>query len=91
MRFVKRMLAPQGRRRRRLEARSSLPFVAGTDPHAGFRRLTEAVDTTSPAGRKVMQILGCFAEFERSIVRAHALAGSTLLVLKAISATAGRS
>ena len=39
----------------------------------------------------VMQILGCFAEFERSIVRAHALAGSTLLVLKAISATAGRS
>jgi DNA invertase Pin-like site-specific DNA recombinase len=41
----------------------------------GFRSLTEAVDTTSPAGRMVMQILGCFAEFERSMVRERTRAG----------------
>jgi DNA invertase Pin-like site-specific DNA recombinase len=42
---------------------------------AGFRSLTEAVDTTSPAGRMVMQILGCFAEFERSMIRERTRAG----------------
>jgi DNA invertase Pin-like site-specific DNA recombinase len=42
---------------------------------AGFRSLTESVDTTSPAGRMVMQILGCFAEFERSMVRERTRAG----------------
>jgi Resolvase, N terminal domain len=36
---------------------------------AGFRSLTEAVDTTTPAGRMMMQMLGSFAEFERSMVR----------------------
>src|SRR4051794_30185982 len=30
---------------------------------AGFRSLTEAVDTTGPAGRMMMQMLGAFAEF----------------------------
>jgi len=30
---------------------------------AGFRSLTEAIDTTSPAGRMLMQIVGTFAEF----------------------------
>src|SRR5688572_22250671 len=29
---------------------------------AGFRSLTEAVDTTGPAGRMMMQMLGAFAE-----------------------------
>jgi DNA invertase Pin-like site-specific DNA recombinase len=36
---------------------------------AGFRSLTEAMDTTSAAGRMMMQMLGSFAEFERSMVR----------------------
>ena len=31
---------------------------------AGFRSLTEAIDTTIPAGRMLMQMLGAFAEFE---------------------------
>ena len=31
---------------------------------AGFRSLTEAVDTTTAAGRIMMQMLGSFAEFE---------------------------
>src|SRR5688572_2852186 len=32
---------------------------------AGFRSLTEAVDSTTPAGRMLMQMVGAFAEFER--------------------------
>jgi DNA invertase Pin-like site-specific DNA recombinase len=36
---------------------------------AGFRSLTEAIDTTSPAGRMMMQMIGVFAEFERAILR----------------------
>jgi DNA invertase Pin-like site-specific DNA recombinase len=36
---------------------------------AGFRSLTEHVDTTTPAGRMMLQMLGAFAEFERSMVR----------------------
>src|SRR6266850_1646192 len=36
---------------------------------AGFRSLTEAIDTTTPAGRMMLQMLGAFAEFERSMVR----------------------
>ncbi|MFL9989475.1 recombinase family protein [Paraburkholderia sediminicola] len=36
---------------------------------AGFRSLTEAIDTTSPAGRMMMQIVGSFAEFERTMLR----------------------
>jgi DNA invertase Pin-like site-specific DNA recombinase len=36
---------------------------------AGFRSLTEVVDTTAPAGRMLMQLLGSFAEFEREMIR----------------------
>ncbi len=36
---------------------------------AGFRSITEHVDTTTAAGRMMLQMLGAFAEFERSIVR----------------------
>lgn len=35
---------------------------------AGFRSLTEAIDTTSPAGRMMMHIVGTFAEFERAML-----------------------
>ena len=45
------------------------------DAGAGFRSLTEAVDTTTSAGRIVMQMLGSFAEFERSMVRERTRAG----------------
>jgi len=31
--------------------------------------LTEAIDTTSPGGRMMMQIVGAFAEFERAMLR----------------------
>lgn len=36
---------------------------------AGFHSLTEAIDTTTPAGRMMMQIVGSFAEFERAMLR----------------------
>ena len=36
---------------------------------AGFRSLTEVIDTTSPAGRMMMQMVGSFAEFEREMLR----------------------
>ncbi len=36
---------------------------------AGFHSLTEAIDTTSPGGRMMMQIVGIFAEFERTMLR----------------------
>jgi hypothetical protein len=31
--------------------------------------LTEAIDTTTPAGRMMMQMVGAFAEFEKAILR----------------------
>jgi DNA invertase Pin-like site-specific DNA recombinase len=36
---------------------------------AGFRSLTEVIDTTSPGGRMMMQMVGTFAEFERALLR----------------------
>lgn len=36
---------------------------------ATFQSLTENVETRSPAGRMVAQMLGAFAEFERSMIR----------------------
>ena len=42
---------------------------------AGFRSLTEAVDTTTPAGRMMMQMVGAFAEFEKAMLRERTKAG----------------
>ena len=42
---------------------------------AGFRSLTEAIDTTTPAGRMMMQMIGSFAEFERARIRERTSAG----------------
>ena len=42
---------------------------------AGFRSLTEAMDTTTPAGRMLMQMVGSFAEFERALIRERTQAG----------------
>ena len=43
--------------------------------HAGFRSLKEAVDTTTPAGRMMMQMVGAFAEFERAMLKERTKAG----------------
>src|SRR5215831_14801849 len=45
------------------------------ETQAGFRSLTEAIDTTTPAGRMMMQMVGAFAEFERAMLRERTKAG----------------
>jgi DNA invertase Pin-like site-specific DNA recombinase len=42
---------------------------------AGFRSLTEAIDTTTAAGRMMMQVIGAFAQLERDMVRERTKAG----------------
>ncbi|RJF74549.1 recombinase family protein [Deinococcus cavernae] len=42
---------------------------------AGFRSITENIDTTTPAGRMMMQMVGAFAEFERAMIRERTKAG----------------
>jgi DNA invertase Pin-like site-specific DNA recombinase len=42
---------------------------------AGFQSITEAIDTTTPAGRMMMQMVGSFAEFEREMIRERTKAG----------------
>ena len=46
-----------------------------TQVGAGFRSLTEVIDTTSPGGRMMMQIVGTFAEFERAMLRERTQSG----------------
>jgi DNA invertase Pin-like site-specific DNA recombinase len=42
---------------------------------AGFRSLTEATDTTTPAGRMMMHMVGSFTDFERAMIRERTSAG----------------
>jgi len=55
---------------------------------AGFRSLTEAIDTTTPAGRMLMQMVGSFAAFERAMMRERTQAG--LAVARAEGRIGGR-
>ena len=55
---------------------------------AGFLSLTEAVDSTSPAGRMMMQIVGPFAEFERAML--HERTRSGLLAARGEGGIGGR-
>lgn len=42
---------------------------------ADFQSLTEAIDTSTLAGRMMMQIVGSFAEFERAMLRERTRTG----------------
>jgi DNA invertase Pin-like site-specific DNA recombinase len=55
---------------------------------AGFRSLTESIDTTTPAGWMMMQMLGSFAEYERAMVKERTAAG--LAAARAESRIGGR-
>src|SRR6266581_9518823 len=55
---------------------------------AGFRSLTEAIDTTTAAGRMLMQMVGNFAEFERAMIRERTQAG--LIAARARGRIGGR-
>lgn len=41
----------------------------------GFVSLTQSLDTTTPAGRAMLQMIGIFAEFERETIRERVKAG----------------
>jgi DNA invertase Pin-like site-specific DNA recombinase len=55
---------------------------------AGFRSLTEAIDTTIPAGRMMMQMIGTFAEYERAMLQERTKAG--LATARAAGRVGGR-
>lgn len=46
----------------------------------GFKSLTEPVDTSSPLGEFVLQILGAVAQFERRLIRERTIAGQVAFV-----------
>jgi DNA invertase Pin-like site-specific DNA recombinase len=42
---------------------------------AGFKSLTEAIDTTTPSGRLVFHLFGALGQFERDLIRERTRAG----------------
>lgn len=42
---------------------------------AGFRSLTEQIDTTTSGGKLIFHIFGALAEFERNLIRERTMAG----------------
>jgi DNA invertase Pin-like site-specific DNA recombinase len=66
-----------------VEARPIRPQLARPDNDAGrpqkarvkFKSLTEAIDTETPTGRAMWQMIGLMAEFERSIISERTRAG----------------
>lgn len=51
---------------------------------AEFRSLTEHLDTRSPAGKMIFQIIGAFAEFERELIRERTRAGMKAAVSRGV-------
>ena len=51
---------------------------------AQFRSLTEAIDTTTPVGKLMLNVLGSFAEFERGLIRERAIAGQAAVYARGI-------
>src|ERR1700682_5802512 len=45
------------------------------EAEAGFKSLSEEIDTTTAPGRMMMQMVGAFAEFERAILRERTKTG----------------
>lgn len=51
---------------------------------AGFQSLTEPIDTATPAGRLMLQMLGAVAEFERSLIRERSVAGQVAALRRGV-------
>lgn len=51
---------------------------------ASFRSLTEPIDTGTPVGRMMLQLLGAFAEFERSVIRERCAAGRAAALARGV-------
>ncbi len=52
---------------------------------AGFQSLTEPIDTATPAGRLMLQMLGAVAEFERSLIRERSVAGQVAALRRGVA------
>lgn len=50
----------------------------------GFRSLTEPIDTSSPVGVFIVQILGAVGQFERSLIRERAIAGQVAALRRGV-------
>lgn len=50
----------------------------------GFKSLTEPIDTVSPAGKLMLNILGSVAEFERSLIRQRSMAGQAAAMARGV-------
>ena len=49
-----------------------------------FRSLTEAIDTTTPTGRAMWQMVGILAELERSLIQERTTAGRVAAVARGV-------
>ena len=49
-----------------------------------FRSLTEAIDTTTPTGRAMWQMVGILAELERSLIQERTTAGRAAAVARGV-------
>ena len=51
---------------------------------ASIRSLTEPFETSTPAGRLMLQILGAMAEFERQLIRERCMAGQREAIARGV-------
>lgn len=51
---------------------------------AGLRSITEPVDTSTPMGKLIIQVLGSVAEFERSLIRERSIAGQVAAIRRGV-------
>lgn len=51
---------------------------------ASFSSLTEPIDTVTPVGRLMLQMLGGFAEFERNVIKERCAAGRVAAVSRGV-------
>ena len=51
---------------------------------AGLRSITEPVDTSTPMGKLIIQVLGAVAEFERTLIRERSIAGQVAAIRRGV-------
>jgi DNA invertase Pin-like site-specific DNA recombinase len=51
---------------------------------ASFRSITEPIDTSTPVGLMLLQLLGAFAQFERSVIRERCAAGRAAALARGV-------
>ncbi|MEH0838743.1 recombinase family protein [Streptococcus anginosus] len=52
---------------------------------AGLRSITEPVDTSTPMGKLIIQVLGAVAEFERTLIRERSIAGQVAAIRRGVT------